>query len=125
MWQTSFDSKGNAVSFQNMKHLLVLWLCQLRSLLQFFLIGIKGTIDNKENCVYRDDDMIMTEDHMFEAFRVAGRNGQSNPSKLWPNGVIPIKFDRSQIEENSADEQLVWSVAAKFNGQMNGCLSMV
>ena len=97
----------------------------MRSLLQFFLIGIKGTIDNKENCVYRDDDMIMTEDQMLEAFGLAGRNGQSNPSKLWPNGVIPIKFDRSQIEENSADEQLVWSVAAKFNGQMNGCLSMV
>ena len=82
-------------------------------------------IDNKGNCVYRDDDMIMTEDQMLEAYGLAGRNGQSDPSKLWPNGVIPIKFDRSQIEENSADEQLVWSVAAKFNGQMNGCLSMV
>ena len=86
---------------------------------------MKGTRNDKGNCMYRDDDMVMTKDQMLDAFGLAGRNAQTNPNKLWTNGVIPIKFDRSQIEENSADEQLIWSVAAKFNGQMNGCLSMV
>ena len=75
--------------------------------------------------MYRDDDMVMTEDQMLDAFGLEGRNEQTNPNKLWTNGVIPIKFDRSQIKENSADEQLVWSVASDFNQQMNGCLSMV
>ena len=86
---------------------------------------MKGTRNNEGNCMYRDDDMVMTEDQMLDAFGLSGRNAQTNPNKLWTNGVIPIKFDRSQIEENSADEQLVWSVAADFNQQMNGCLSMV
>jgi hypothetical protein len=85
---------------------------------------MNGTMNNKGNCVYRDDDMIMTEDQMLEAFGLAyNRNAQTNPTKLWTDGVIPIRFDSSQIEP--FEEQQVMAVAEKFNAQMGGCLSMV
>ena len=37
----------------------------------FFSTAMKGTLNDKGNCVYRDDDMIMTEDEMLEAFGLA------------------------------------------------------
>ena len=86
---------------------------------------MKGTSNDQGICIYRYDDMMMTEEQMLELFGPVGRNGQTNPHKLWTNGIIPIKFDRSLIEVNGIEEQLLWSVAADFNGQMNGCLSMV
>ena len=51
------------------------------------------------------------------------RNAQTDPTKLWTDGTIPIKFDDSQIDES--EKQQVLGVASEFNSQMNGCLSMV
>ena len=83
-----------------------------------------GVVPN-DNCEYLWDDMLMTESQLLVALGMIGMNGQTNPDKFWTNGIIPIKFNRSEIEENGADEQLLWSVAADFNAEMNGCLSMV
>ena len=69
--------------------------------------------------------MMMTEDQMLAAFGIVGMNGQTNPDRLWTNGVIPVKFDRTQIPENGWEEQMIWSVAADFNGDLDGCLSIV
>ena len=69
--------------------------------------------------------MRMTEGDLLEALGLSSRNGQTNPTKLWTNGVIPITFDRSQIEAGSAEEDMLWAAASQFNKDMNGCLSMV
>ena len=78
-----------------------------------------------DKCEYLWDDMLMTESQLIVAFGMIGKNGQTNPNNFWTNGIIPIKFNRPQIEENREDEQLLWKVAADFNGNMNGCLRMV
>ena len=83
-----------------------------------------GIVPN-EQCQYIIDDMVMTEEDLLEALGLSSRNGQTNPSKLWTNGVIPITFDRSQIEAGSAEEDMLWAAASQFNKDMNGCLSMV
>ena len=89
----------------------------------FFSTGMKGTMNNKGNCVYRDDDMMMTEDQILEAFGLAyNRNAQTDPTKLWTNGVIPIKFDSNLTE---SEQQIVLGVAEEFNAELNGCLSMM
>ena len=69
--------------------------------------------------------MVMTEEDLLEAFGLSAGNGQTNPAKLWTNGIIPITLDRSQIAEGSAEEDMLWAAAAQFNEDMNGCLSMV
>ena len=69
--------------------------------------------------------MLMTESQLLVALGMIGMNGQTNPDKFWTNGIIPIKFNRSEIEENGSDAQLLWQVADDFNVEMNGCLSMV
>ena len=85
---------------------------------------MEGTINDDGNCIYQDDDMMMTEDQMLEAFGLAyNRNAQTDPTRLWTNGVIPIKFNSSQINKN--EEKMVLAVADDFNKLMNGCLSMV
>ena len=83
-----------------------------------------GNVPNEE-CLYIIDDMRMTEGDLLEALGLSSRNGQTNPTKLWTNGVIPITFDRSQIEAGSAEEDMLWAAASQFNKDMNGCLSMV
>ena len=75
--------------------------------------------------MYKWDDMLMTHAELLENLGCVDMNGQTNPDKLWTDGVIPIKLNRTGIEEDGADEQLLWSVAADFNGEMDGCLSMV
>ena len=67
----------------------------------------------------------MTHAELLENLGCVDMNGQTNPDKLWPNGVIPIKLNRTDIEVNGTDEKLLWSVAADFNEEMDGCLSMV
>ena len=42
--------------------------------------------------------------------------------KLWPNGEIPITFD-SHISD--AEQGVLWQVAARFNKDMNGCVSIM
>ena len=86
---------------------------------------MNGTRNDNGICIYLDDDMMMTEGQMLAAFGLVGMSGQTNPDRLWTNGVIPVKFDRTQIAENGDEEQLVWSVAADFNGDLDGCLSIV
>ena len=50
------------------------------------------------------------------------RSGHPDNSRRWPNGKIPISFDN----DISSDEQAyLWKVAARFNSDMNGCLSMM
>jgi len=86
---------------------------------------MNGTRNDDGICIYLYDDMMTTEEQMLEAFGLVGMNGQTNPDRLWTNGIIPVKFDRTQIPENSPDEQLLWQVAQRFNDDMNGCLSIV
>ena len=80
-----------------------------------------GVVPN-ENCMYIIDDMVMTEEQLLEAYGLVAMNGQTNPARLWPNGEIPITFD-SYI--SSAEQTFLWEVAARFNTDMNGCLSMM
>ena len=80
-----------------------------------------GVVPN-ENCMYIIDDMVMTEEQLLEAYGLVAMNGQTNPARLWPNGEIPITFD-SDI--SSAEQTFLWEVAARFNTDMNGCLSMM
>ena len=51
------------------------------------------------------------------------RNGQTDPTKLWTDGTIPIAFDDNDIDDS--EKQQVLGVASDFNSQMNGCLSVV
>merc|ERR1719447_855026 len=62
---------------------------------------------------------------MLAAFGPGGKNGQTDPTKKWTNGVIPFRYNSTEIEENSFEEQLLLSVVADFNANMSGCLSMV
>ena len=80
-----------------------------------------GVVPN-ENCMYIIDDMVMTEEQMLEAYGLVAMNGHPDPAKQWPNGEIPITFD-SDI--SSAEQTYLWQVAARFNSDMNGCLSMM
>jgi hypothetical protein len=83
-----------------------------------FLLGIVPG----ENCTYVVDDMVMTEEKLLEAYGLSGRNGQTNPARLWPNGTIPINFESSI----TSDEQIfLWEVVARFNLEMNGCLRIM
>ena len=72
--------------------------------------------------MYIIDDMVMTEEQMLEAYGLVAMNGHPDPAKQWPNGEIPITFD-SDI--SSAEQTYLWQVAARFNSDMNGCLSMM
>ena len=78
-----------------------------------------------DSCEYLWDDMLMTESQLLVALGMIGKNGQTNPNNFWTNGIIPIKFNRNQIEENGVEEQLLWEVAAQFNVNMHGCLRIV
>ena len=80
-----------------------------------------GVVPN-QNCMYIIDDMVMTEEQLLSAYGLVAMNGQTNPARLWPNGEIPITFD-SDI--SSAEQTFLWEVAARFNTDMNGCLSMM
>ena len=72
--------------------------------------------------MYVIGDMVMTEEQLLEAYGLVARNGHPHPSKLWPDGEIPITFD-SDI--SSAEQTYLWQVAARFNSDLNGCLSMM
>ena len=72
--------------------------------------------------MYVIDDMVMTEEQLLEAYGLVARNGHPDTSKRWPNGEIPITFG-SDI--SSAHQTYLWQVAARFNSDMNGCLSMM
>ena len=72
--------------------------------------------------MYIIDDMVMTEEQLLEAYGLIERNGHQNPARRWPNGEIPVAF-ASDI--SSAEQTFLWQVAARFNSDMNGCLSMM
>ena len=84
------------------------------------MLSLKGVVPD-ENCNYVMDDMVMTEEQLLHAFGLVAMNGQTDLSRMWPNGEIPILFDTSV----GIDEQNhLWEVAAQFNSEMNGCLRM-
>ena len=66
--------------------------------------------------------MVMTEGQMLEAYGLVAMNGHPDPAKRWTDGEIPITFD-SDI--SSAEQTYLWEVAARFNSDMNGCLSIM
>ena len=84
---------------------------------------MKGRKTKKGNCLYRNDDMLLTEEQMLQIFGLSStRNAQTDPTKKWTNGVIPVKFDTTISAE---EEAFALAVADKFNQQMGGCLSIV
>ena len=84
---------------------------------------MKGKKNKKGNCLYRDDDMILTEEQMLQIFGLSStRNAQTDPTKKWTNGVIPVKFD---TVISAAEKEIAMAVANRFNQQMDGCLSIV
>ena len=72
--------------------------------------------------MYIIGDMVMTEEQLLEAYGLTERNGHPNQAKRWPNGEIPIAFDKVI---SSAEQTFLWQVVARFNSDMNGCLSMM
>ena len=74
-----------------------------------------------ENCNYVINDMVMTEEQLLQAFGIVAMNGQTDLSRMWPNGKIPILFDASV---NIDEQNHLWEVATQFNSEMNGCLRM-
>ena len=39
--------------------------------------------------------------NLLEVFGLVGANGQTDPARLWPNGIIPYTFDREIFEEGA------------------------
>ena len=77
-----------------------------------------------KDCLYKIGDMVMTEGQILEAFGLVGKNGQPNPALRWPNGTIPYTFDREVFPEGAPEEAVMKTVAARFNADMQGCLTM-
>ena len=53
-------------------HMYVAWLClTLFVTFHLFSTGMKGRMNKKGNCLYRNDDMLLTEEQMLQIFGIA------------------------------------------------------
>ena len=68
--------------------------------------------------------MVMTKEELLEALGLVGKNGIPNLKRRWPNGTIPYTFDREVFPEGAPEEAVMKTVAARFNADMQGCLTM-
>ena len=75
--------------------------------------------------MYKIDDMVMTEVQLLEIFGLVAKNGQTNPKRMWTNRIIPYTFDRKVFKNGASEESIMAQVAARFNADMQGCLTMV
>ena len=83
-------------------------------------------IPKNDDSLYIIDDIIFEKGQITKLFGLSERNGiPPFESMRWPNGQLAYALDSSIITPGSLQETILLEAIAKFNAEMNGCVSIV
>ena len=115
----------------NIKYFSLIFLITILPI--YYGFPASPTIDINSKNPKDDDSLYIIDDIIFEKGQITKLFGLSEErngippieSMRWPNGQLSYALDSSVIALGSLQETILLEAIAKFNAEMNGCVSIV